>query len=104
TPLVWNWSIQAVCDHVQALLERRLEKRNLIINIPPGTAKSRIVSVCAPAWMWLRYPTWRGVFASGNPRVSTRDSLYTRQIIESPWYRRMFRVRWTLADDSNTKL
>jgi predicted phage terminase large subunit-like protein len=104
TVLVWNWHLQAVCDHVQALLEGRLAKRNLLINVPPGSAKSRIVSVVAPAWMWTQRPTWRAVFASGNPRVSTRDSLYCRQLIESAWYRNTFGITWSLSDDANTKL
>jgi predicted phage terminase large subunit-like protein len=104
TELVWNWHLQAMCDHVQALLEGKLAKRNLLSNVPPGSAKSRIVSVAAPAWMWIRKPTWRAIFASGNPRVATRDSIYCRQLIESPWYRRTFGIRWTLADDQNAKL
>jgi predicted phage terminase large subunit-like protein len=103
TPLVWNWHLQAVCDHVQALLEGRLATLNLLINIPPGSAKSRIVSVVAPAWMWTKRPTWRAMFASGNPRVSTRDSLYCRALVESDWYRRTFGITWLLADDANTK-
>ena len=103
TPLIWNWHLEAICDHVQALLEGRLAKRNLLINVPPGSAKSRIVSVAAPAWMWLRRPTWRVLAASGNPRVTTRDSLQTRLLVESRWYRRTFRIPWSLAEDANTK-
>lgn len=104
TPLVWNWVLQANCDHVQALLEGRIPTRNLIINVPPGTAKSRILSVAAPAWMWARRPSWRAIFASGNPRVATRDSLYCRTLLESHWYRQTFGIRWTLSDDQNAKL
>jgi predicted phage terminase large subunit-like protein len=103
TPLAWNWHLQAVCDHVQALLEGQLGKRNLLVCVPPGSAKSRIVSVVAFAWMWTRRPSWRAVFASGNPRVTTRDSLYCRTLIESAWYRQTFGVTWSLAEDENTK-
>ena len=103
TPLVWNWHIEVVCDHVQALLEGRIPKRNLLINVPPGTMKSRIVSVCAPAWWWIRFPEYRFIFASANPRVATRDSMLCRQLIESAWYRGTFRPRWRLAADQNAK-
>jgi predicted phage terminase large subunit-like protein len=104
TALKWNWHIDAVCDHVQALVENKLGKSNLIVNIPPGSLKSTIISVCCPAWIWLARPAYRGVFASGNPKVSTRDSLKCRTIIESEWYRRSFGIEWKLRRDLNGKL
>jgi len=112
TPLVEGKHIDAICDHVQAVLEEWLAARkasrshpwqNLLINVPPGTAKSRIVSVAAPAWMWLRCPDWRVICVSGNPRVALRDSLFCRQLIESEWYQRTFAPLWkarlTAVDD-----
>src|SRR6266446_8786142 len=59
TPLVWNWHLDAICDHVQALLEGRLGKQNLIVLVPPGCLKSSIVSVAAPSWWWITHPSWR---------------------------------------------
>lgn len=103
TPLVWNWHLDVICNHVQALLEGRLGKQNLIINVPPGSMKSTIVSVCAPAWMWLHRPSWRGIFASGNEGVAIRDSLKCRDILDSGWYRITFAPRWTFTKDQNAK-
>lgn len=78
--------------------------QNLVINVPPGTAKSRIVCVMAPCWMWLDSPGWKALFFSGNPRNVTRDSIYRRDLIESTWYQRTFRPTWTLKEDQNAKL
>jgi predicted phage terminase large subunit-like protein len=103
TPLVWNWHLQATCDHVQALLEGRLANRNLLVNIPPGSSKSRIVMVCTTPWMWLHNPAWRAIYASGNPDVALRDSMLARDLIESQWYQETFRPDWRLADDQNAK-
>lgn len=113
TPLLWNWHMEAICLHVQVALTDWEEKqkdpsyvqriKDLLINVPPGSAKSRIVSVCAPAWMWLRCPTWRVICLSGNPRVATRDSLYCRTLIESDWYQGSFAPPWQLAADQDTK-
>lgn len=36
-PFVGNWHIDAVCDHLQAVAD--LEIRELVLNVPPGTAK-----------------------------------------------------------------
>jgi len=128
-PLVLNWHLEALCDHVQASLEdwiaaqewktaktkatkegKRFEAKmpemraqNQIFNVPPGSSKSRIVSVCAPAWMWLRWPSWKGMFLSANPRVATRDSLYCRDLVKSDWYRRAFAPSWGLRHDQDTK-
>ena len=77
--------------------------QNLLVNIPPGTAKSRIVSVFAPAWMWLHCPSWRAIFISANPRVALRDSVYCRMLLESAWYRQRFGISWTFAADQNAK-
>ena len=109
TPLVWNWHLDDICEHVQALLEDRLGLQNLVINVPPGSMKSTILSVCAPAWVWIQKgkgrlgPHWRGLFLSGNIEVAIRDSLKCREIIDSPWYQRMFAPKWTWAKDQNEK-
>jgi predicted phage terminase large subunit-like protein len=113
TPLVWGKHIEVICDEVQAVLEEwraaRKEQRahrfqNLLINVPPGTAKSRICSVAAPAWMWIESPDWRLISISGNPRVAVRDSMYRRQIISSDWYQEHFRPLWRLRDASRGEL
>jgi hypothetical protein len=44
------------------------------------------------------------MFSSGDPRVMTRDSINMRDLIESPWCRQAFGIRWKLAEDANTKL
>lgn len=103
TTLVWNWHLQAICDHVQALFEGRIPSRNLIINVPPGSSKSRIVSVCTTAWRWIDYPEWRGIYTSANPRNVIRDSTYCRQLIESNWYQEWFKPKWRFARDQNAK-
>ncbi len=72
-PPVWNWHIEYLCDELQAIGERvamlsrhvdpftgqpawpvRLSKEYdyVIINIPPGSSKSTIVSEMWPMWLW----------------------------------------------------
>lgn len=104
TPLIWNWHLQAMCDHVQALYEGRIACNALSINVPPGSSKSRIFSVFAPAWWWIDHADFRSIFSSANPRVVIRDSVYTRDLITSRWYQESFRPTWRLTGDQNAKV
>jgi predicted phage terminase large subunit-like protein len=108
TGLKWSWVLDAICEHVQALLEDRLIRdgrviRNLAINVPPGTMKSTILSVGVPAWKWTKTPAWRGLFASGNDDVALRDSVKCRLLLDSDWYRQTFKPKWTFTRDQNAK-
>lgn len=113
TPLEWNWHIDAICLHVEGVLMDWLRHKrdpsyqqrvlNLLINVPPGSLKSRIVSVCTPAWFWLLEPSWRAIFLSANPRVALRDSVLCRDLIESDWYNDTFKPSWRLRADNNAK-
>jgi len=100
TPLVWNWHLEAICLHLQAVTEGRIRK--LIINVPPRTGKSTVVSVLWPAWEWARNPSVRLMFASYAQQLSLRDSVRRRLVIQSEW----FKERWphvTLSGDQNVK-
>lgn len=94
--LHWNWHLEQICNHVQGLLEEWIKKQadpsyvlkaqNLVINCPPRSLKSTIVSICAPAWMWLRFPSWKSIFVSANPKVAVRDARGCRACLETEWY------------------
>ena len=49
TPFIDNWHIKAIADHLQACFNRDI--RNLLINVPPRTGKSSLISVAFPAWV-----------------------------------------------------
>ena len=96
TPLIWNWHMTEISRHIQALLTGKLgDFQNLALNVPPGTSKSTIASVCVIPWVWLHAPSWRGLFASGTEKIAFRDSMYARDIVSSQWYQEMFQPKWT---------
>lgn len=101
TELCWNWHIDAICDHLEAVTNGDIKK--LMINVPPGHMKSLLVAVFWPAWVWLRNPAWRVLFTTYADELSKRDSMNCRDIIESQWYRETFKVDWELSKDRNTK-
>lgn len=83
-PFQEGFHIDAICEHLEAVY--KLQIRNLLINVPPRFGKSVCSSVGFPAWVWLRDPTRRFLYSSYAQDLSTRDSLATRQLIESKWY------------------
>ncbi len=98
-----NWHIQAVCEHLEAVTAGQI--RNLIINIPPRSSKSTIVSVMWPAWEWgpARRPGTRWLCSSYSAHLARRDSMKCRKLIESRWYRDRWGSVYSLAGDQNAK-
>ena len=106
-PLVWTWHMEAICLHLQAVTEGRIKR--LLITVPPGHAKSLLVSVLWPAWSWLFAPAWSLITASYAEDLALRDARRCRLLIESRWYQdtlaRLVRFGraypWQFAKDSN---
>lgn len=93
--------MDAVCTHLQAVAEGRIKR--LLIAIPPGHAKSLLVSVLFPAWVWTRKPTHSFIAASYALSLSMRDAVRSRELLTSDWYTATFRPQWTLKEDQNLK-
>ena len=109
--LIWEPHMEVLCDELQEVYERvfnrphpdgikddegkvkqvRLKKHHdLAINIPPGTSKSTICTIMAPAWSWARDQSIRHITGSYSDALATEHSVKSRDIIESDLYRRYF--------------
>lgn len=109
-PASWkdSWAVDAICEHLQAVVDGQIKR--LIINCPPRIGKSNTVSVAFPAWTWAQPATsptcGAGVpflYASYADKLSLRDSVKCRRLIESPWYQARWSHRFQLTTDQNTK-
>ncbi len=96
-----NWHIDAISEHLQAVVEGDIKR--LIINIPPRHMKSISVAVALPAWTWTIQPQKRFLFASYAASLSVRDSVKCRRLIDSPWYKDHFGETFSLTGDQNQK-
>lgn len=101
TRFVDGLHVDAICSHLQAVAEGRTA--NLLINVPPGHAKSLLVCVLWPAWVWIGHPEKRWLFASYREELAIRDSLKCRRLIESDWYQRHWGHVFQLRKDQNQK-
>ena len=106
-PFVDNWHVGAICEHLEAVSKGEI--RRLLINIPPGHAKSLLVAVFWPVWQWIHRPQWRAIFSSYSHDLATRDAMRSRSLIESEWFQTNFiqtlpdEQQWTFTSDLNKK-
>lgn len=85
-----NWHIDAICQHLEAVT--RGEINRLLINVPPGSSKSIIVSVLWPAWEWgpMGMRSMRYLATSYNDGPVKRDTRKCRDLIRSIWYQTLW--------------
>lgn len=90
-PLKWSWHLDAMCDHLQAVTEGRLSPWG-IINVPPGSSKSMIVTVLWQAWEWgpMGLPATRYLTSSFELENVKRDTRKTRDLVRSEWYQTLW--------------
>jgi len=101
TDLVWNWHLDVMCDHLQAVFEQRIKR--LAITIAPGHAKSSFVSVLFPVWCWISDPYSRWLCASYSLDLAVRDNKNRRDLIESHWFQQRYGPLFTLSSSQNVK-
>lgn len=96
-----NWHVDCIAEHLEAV--RLGQIRRLIVNQPPRSLKSTLITVCFPVWLWIKDPARRFMCASYADRLSTKHNMDRRSIIESSWYKTAWGGRFTLAPDQNEK-
>lgn len=117
---VWNWHIEYLCDEIQTEVlrvcrlpatviqgielpakAREAKLHDMLINIPPGTTKSTIVSVMLPAWVWTVDATLRIGTASYSGDLSMGLAVKSRDVIQSDRYKKYFPEIEIRADSNN---
>ena len=84
-----GWHIDAICAHLEAVTFGRINR--LLINVPPGSSKSLIVSVVWPAWEWaMGFASYRYLTTSFNDGPVKRDTRKSRDLIQSEWYQTLW--------------
>lgn len=95
-----GWALKAICEHLEEVYYGRIKR--LLINQPPRTGKSSLISVLWPVWCWIKNPSEQFMCISYAESLAKRDNVKARRLIKSKW----FQVRWpplVLTDDQDTK-
>jgi predicted phage terminase large subunit-like protein len=89
---IHNWHIEYLCNELQTAATQVFlgvpRTYDIVINIPPGSTKSTIVSVLLPAWAWTRFPTCRTICGSHGASLALDLSRKSRMVVKSDKYRR----------------
>jgi predicted phage terminase large subunit-like protein len=100
-PLAWNWHHDLVCEYLT--LCRAGKIRRLVVNIPPRSTKSMLVSVLFPSWCWTSDPSLSFITASYSEALSVDMNLRRRNLMTGAWYQRMWPNMVQFAPDQNQK-
>lgn len=94
TPFVPAWHIERICSEIEPVIHRvgRHEEKlyDLVINVPPGTTKTAMVSIFTPIWAWVNYDWMQFISSSHSKDLSNESAEYSRNIIRSEKFQRMF--------------
>jgi predicted phage terminase large subunit-like protein len=82
-PLLWSWHYDYLCE-VLVLVKLGVLKR-VIINVPPRTLKSMLVTIIYPVWIWLTDPWHQFLMASYSFGLSSEHSIRRRNLLNSDW-------------------
>lgn len=89
-----NWHIEYICNELQAAAEKvfRNEPKDadLIINVPPGSSKSTIVTIMFPAWVWTRMLHARFITGSYSSDLSILHAVKSRDVMKSAKFQELF--------------
>lgn len=107
-PLIWNWHIDVYCHELEkvarrvfglvrrdkdgnVMVRKRLPKEyDLLVNVPPGTSKSKIFTVMFPAWCWVNDATLKFINGSYSNDLSLEHAALSRDLIKCSRFQRYF--------------
>jgi len=85
--------IEYICDQLQEVYEiweAGEEQEDVLINVPPGSSKSTIITQAYPAWLWVKNPSIRCISSSYSADLATAHAVKTRDMLKSDKFKRLY--------------
>lgn len=118
-----NWHHEVIAENIETLVwEGRVESkkydignpltRSVIVNVPPRTTKSLLLSVCLHAWVWaqpedrwapLSGPHVKFFCLSYGATLAEDLAVKVRRLIMGQWYQRNWGHQVTIRDDQASR-
>jgi hypothetical protein len=97
-----GWHLEAIAYQLERV--RKGEINRLIINLPPRSLKSVIISVAFPAFLLGHDPTLRIICVSYSSDLAKKLANDFRAVLQSTWYRAFFPQTRIGLKDSETEI
>lgn len=105
-PFSPNWHIEYLCKELEVVAEQvsKRQPRNydLIVNVPPGSTKTALVSIMFPIWCWTRWHWMLIITMSYSDKLSLESAEYCRDILQSHLFKEMY-PDIIIKEDKNVK-
>jgi len=105
TTLIEGWYMYYLCEQLENVLHRVMGKlpreNDLVINVPPATSKSSLISILFPAWCWIHAPHLKFITVSHDASLANSHAGKSRDVIQSQWYQELFGHIFKLKIDVN---
>lgn len=89
-----NWHLEYLSRQLEEVAIRVSKKipreYDLIINIPPGSTKTILVSIMFPVWCWTKWPWMRFITASYSGALSLESAETSRDLIRSQEFQMVY--------------
>lgn len=100
TSFLNNWHLELICSRVQPVIDNR--RLRLIVNAPPRSLKSNVLSVALPALLLGYNPSAKIICASYSESIANKLAYDFRQTVKSDWYKRIF-PKTVIVKDTETE-
>jgi len=96
-----NRHIEEICKKLEAVYMWDIKR--LMINIPPRSLKTELISKAFPVWWMWNDPTVQFMWISYSHSLAESNSMWARDIYESETYKLVFPRKSIISEDQNTK-
>lgn len=98
-----GWAVRAICRHLESVSSGDITR--LLINVPPGFAKSLIVNVFWPAWEWATIGAHiRYISFSYASHLTQRDNEKFRDLMLSTKFQELYGREFALVKIGSEKV
>jgi predicted phage terminase large subunit-like protein len=89
-----NWHLHYLAKELETVAykvaNRQPREYDLIINVPPGSTKTILVSIVYPVWCWTKWHWMRFITASYSGALSLESAESSRELIRSDEFQRIY--------------
>lgn len=101
-----NWHLPYLCEQLEEIAHRvangEKKEYDLIINIPPGTTKTKTAMVMFPVWVWTKWHWMKLITASYSSTLALESAEESRDLIRSQLFNLVY-PELDIKEDKDTK-